>query len=105
MYITHPETGVHKIPGDWLDGFAPSGFRPATPAEIEAWHAERGLTPPGEGGAYCPCCLKRVPPREAHREVQREECASGVVDVVLYRCPACGLALFAVVQSNDGETI
>jgi hypothetical protein len=101
MYVTHRATGVHRIPDEWLDGFAPSGFRRATPAEIAAWHEERGLTPLDGRDAYCPHCLRRIPTTETHCEVGREVCASGTVEVVLHRCSICGTALAAQVLAAD----
>ena len=48
VFVSHRVAGVHRIPAAWLDGYVPSGFRPATPAEIRRWHEERGLEPPRE---------------------------------------------------------
>ena len=45
VFVTHPGTGVRRIPDEWLDGFQPSGFRHATAAEIASWYEERGLEP------------------------------------------------------------
>lgn len=101
VYVAHPATGVHRIPDDWLDGFAPNGFRLATAREIAAWHGERGLAPPPAEGALCPICLRRVPPAEADQRLRREACASGSLDVRLYHCPACGTALAAEVLAGE----
>ena len=46
VFVAHPVAGVHRVPAEWLDGFIPSGFREATPAEIMRWHDERDLEPP-----------------------------------------------------------
>ena len=46
VFVAHPVAGVHRVPEEWLDGFLPSGFRQATPAEIIHWHDERDLEPP-----------------------------------------------------------
>jgi hypothetical protein len=46
MFVSHPVAGVHRIPAVWFDGYAPSGFHPATAAEVRQWHEERGLTFP-----------------------------------------------------------
>ena len=70
VYVTHPQTGVRRIPVAWLDGFAPSGFRLATAREIAAWHAAHGLeAPPLEAlaGAPCPACQRRARPGAAGR--------------------------------------
>ncbi|HEX2034901.1 MAG TPA: hypothetical protein VHS99_12005 [Chloroflexota bacterium] len=48
VFVAHRVAGVHLVPQEWLDGFLPSGFREATPAEIAAWYEERGLEPPLE---------------------------------------------------------
>jgi hypothetical protein len=98
VYVAHPATGVHRIPDDWLDGFAPSGFRLATIGEIAAWHAERGLgAPPASSevdeGIYCPCCLRRIPTANTDRREHREACASGPLAVWVHHCAACGAAL------------
>ena len=46
-------------------------------------------------GHYCPVCLRRVRPAQAHRRPHREACASGPLDVSLLCCPTCGLTLAA----------
>jgi hypothetical protein len=46
VFVSHRMTGVHRIPAAWLDGYAPSGFRPATAAQIRLWYEERGLDLP-----------------------------------------------------------
>src|SRR5688500_6095748 len=94
VFVTHAVAGIHRIPAEWLDGYTPSGFRLAAPAEIVAWHAERGLVAPHrEGTLFCAYCIRRVPPRETRQRVLCETCASGTVDVRLYSCAACGLDL------------
>ena len=50
VFVAHPVAGVHRVPAEWLDGFRPSGFREATPAEIIRWHIERDLEPPALSG-------------------------------------------------------
>jgi hypothetical protein len=46
VFVVHPMTGVHKVPAEWLEPMAASGFRKATRREIAQWHEERGLDPP-----------------------------------------------------------
>ncbi len=48
VFVTHRMTGVHPIPEEWLDGYAPSGFRYATANEVAWWYEERGLSLPPE---------------------------------------------------------
>ena len=48
VFVSHPMAGVHRIPATWLDGYAPSGFRLASAAQIRRWHDERGLAPPAD---------------------------------------------------------
>ena len=104
VYVAHPAAGVHRIPDEWMDGFAPSGFRLATVGEVAAWHAERGLEPPAEEGHYCPSCLTRVPHSEAERRLHREVCASGQLDVWLFHCRGCGTALAAeLIAGANGD--
>ena len=104
VYVAHPATGVRRIPDEWLDGFTPSGFRLATVREVAAWHAERGLEAPVAEGHFCPSCLRRVPQDAAERRLHREVCASGPLEVWLFHCPGCGMALavdLTVTASTD----
>lgn len=48
VFVAHQRTGVHPIPEEWLDGYAPSGFRYATAAEVASWYEERDLPLPPE---------------------------------------------------------
>ena len=104
VFVAHAVAGVHRIPAAWLDGYAPSGFRLAAPAEIATWHADRGLTPPQpEGRLFCAQCLRGVGLGATRQRVVHEACASGTVDVRLYSCATCGLDLAAEVQSEPTD--
>ena len=104
VFVTHAVAGVHRIPAAWMDGYGPSGFRLAAPVEIEAWHAERGLTPPHpEGRLFCAQCLRGVSLDATRQRVLHEPCASGTVDVRLYSCATCGLDLAAEVQAEPAD--
>ncbi|HEV2125831.1 MAG TPA: hypothetical protein VGW38_24000 [Chloroflexota bacterium] len=46
VFVTHRMTGVHPIPEEWLDGYAPSGFRYATARAVASWYDERDLPVP-----------------------------------------------------------
>lgn len=48
LFVAHRATGVRLVPAEWLDGWRPSGFREASPAEIWAWYAEREIDPPAD---------------------------------------------------------
>ncbi len=101
VFVTHAVAGIHRIPVEWLDGYGPSGFRLAAPGEIAAWHAERGLNPPRrEASLFCAHCIRRVLLCDTRQRVLHEACDSGVVDVRLYSCVACGLDLAAEVGSD-----
>jgi hypothetical protein len=57
-----------------------------------------------DGSLYCPHCLRRVCAEQAKRQDHREACLSGVVDVLLLRCPTCGLVLSAEVLSGSAAS-
>ncbi|HEU5317481.1 MAG TPA: hypothetical protein VFX49_15320 [Chloroflexota bacterium] len=99
VFVAHAVAGVHRIPGEWLDGYRPSGFRLAAPTEIEAWHEERGLLAPRANAVlFCAQCIRSVGLAEARERVFHEECDSGEVDIRLYSCAACGLDLAAEID-------
>ncbi|OGY10737.1 MAG: hypothetical protein A3H88_02870 [Candidatus Blackburnbacteria bacterium RIFCSPLOWO2_02_FULL_44_9] len=41
VLVAHPNTGVHAVPVDWLEGWEANGFRQATPLEALGWYQER----------------------------------------------------------------
>ncbi len=54
IFVYHRNAGVHRVPAAWLDGFMPSGFRPATAVEVARWHEERDLDPPADTALTAP---------------------------------------------------
>ena len=62
VFVSHPVAGVRRIPRAWLDGYGPSGFRPATDAEIRRWEDERTADAPAAPLApYTPPSAAKTP--------------------------------------------